>query len=57
MILYNIEDKLDIENLKMEMNKFKELDHECNKIWVNLSFSCVINKKEEDTLILVKEEL
>jgi len=48
---------LDIKPIKEEMNKLIELDHESNKISLKLMIFCLKDKKKEDTVSLVKEEL
>jgi hypothetical protein len=54
--LSNLENKLDIKPIKQEMNKIMELDHERNKISLNLMIFG-IKEQEHDTLAIVKEEL
>jgi len=39
------------------MNTIIELDHECNKRALNLIVFCLKEKKDEDTLVLLKDEL
>jgi hypothetical protein len=48
---------LDIKPIKEEMNKLIELDHEHNKRALNLIIFGIKEKKDEDTLAIVKEEL
>jgi hypothetical protein len=55
--LSNMENKLDIKPIKEEMNKLIELDHERNKIALNLIIFGIKEQQEEDTLAIVKEEL
>jgi hypothetical protein len=52
-----MEKKLDIKPIKEEMNKLIELDHERNKIALNLIIFGIKEQQEEDTLEIVKEEL
>jgi hypothetical protein len=57
LTLSNMENKLDINPIKEEMNKLIELDHEHNKRPLNLIIFGVKEQQEEDTLAIVKEEL
>jgi hypothetical protein len=57
LALNSLEGKLDIKPIKEEMNKLIELDHEHNKRALNLIIFGLKEKKDEDTLALVKEEL
>jgi hypothetical protein len=57
LTLNNLEKKLDIKLIKEEMNKLIELDHERNKIALNLVIFSIKEQQEEDTLAIVKEEL
>jgi hypothetical protein len=57
LTLTNMEKKLDIKPIKEEMNKLIEMDHERNKISLNLIIFGIKEQQREDTLTIVKEEL
>jgi hypothetical protein len=57
LTLSNMENKLNINPIKEEMNKLIELDHEHNKRALNLIIFGVKEQQEEDKLAIVKEEL
>ena len=52
--LNNIEVKIDIKPIKEEMNKLITLDHQRNKISLNLIIFCLKEEEEEDMLAIVK---
>ena len=54
LTLSNMENKLDIKPIKEEMNRLIELDHEHNKISLNLIIFGIKEQLEEDTLEMVK---
>jgi hypothetical protein len=55
LTLSNMENKLDIKPIKEEMNKVIELDHERNKMSLNLIIFGIKEQEEEDKLEIVKE--
>ena len=57
MKLNNPEGKVDIKPIEEDINRILELDHECNKIALNLVIFILKEKEDEDTLVMVKEEL
>jgi hypothetical protein len=57
LALSSLENKLDIKPIKEEMNKLIELDHEHNKIALNLIIFGIKEQQDENMLAIVKEEL
>jgi hypothetical protein len=53
--LSNLENKLDIKPIKEEMKNLIELDHERDKISLNLIIFGIKEQQEEDMLAIVKE--
>jgi hypothetical protein len=49
--------KLDIKPIKEEINKLIKLDHDHNKQALNLRIFSLKEKKDEDTLAIINEEI
>ena len=57
LTLNSVEGKLDIKPIKEEMKKLIELDHEHNKMALNLLIFGLKEEVEEDTLAIAQPEL